>query len=375
MGRNRSRMVAAGLCVVLVLVAGAAYLYNNGSWWNLPSAGRDVSGYDERTDGYFTVVDENARTIFTTGHAVAVGDEFIGEDDTHYRVERVEGDMAYATTLGRLEALAPLPDYSALAQAASSSGAIGIYHTHSDESYIPTDGEASIPAKGGILSVGAAMAKKFEDLGLAVEHSTTPHDPHDAGAYDRSRRTATQLLKSRPLAIFDVHRDAGPAEPYLKDIDGREVAKAMIVIGRTNPKSSANLEFARRLKDEANKEFPGLVKGIFMGKADFNQDLSDRALLLEMGTEKVSREAAEAGVSLVASVVPNIVGGAAAPTGGTGKAIGWILGLAVGATFVYLWVATGSWEEMRAKILGWFGTGGVRIGGGSGEGDGQDGEG
>ena len=30
---------------------------------------------------------------------------------------------------------------------------------------------------------------------------------------------------------------------------------------------------------------------------------------------------------------------------------------------MYLWVATGSWDEMRAKIMGWFGSGGVRIGG------------
>ncbi|MGI6663499.1 MAG: stage II sporulation protein P [Bacillota bacterium] len=54
------------------------------------------------------------------------------------------------------------------------------------------------------------------------------------------------------MALFDVHRDAGPAEPYLKDLDGREVAKAMIVVGRTNPKMNANLDFARRLKDAVN---------------------------------------------------------------------------------------------------------------------------
>ena len=39
----------------------------------------------------------------------------------------------------------------------------------------------------------------------------TPHDPHDAMAYDRSRRTAAELLKKNPIALLDIHRDAVPA--------------------------------------------------------------------------------------------------------------------------------------------------------------------
>jgi stage II sporulation protein P len=214
------------------------------------------------------------------------------------------------------------------------------------------------------------LADSLKGAGVDAVHSTTSHDPHDAGAYDRSRRTAVQLLKERPLALFDVHRDAGPAEPYLKEVGGKEVAKAMIVIGRTNPKMNSNLDFARRLKDAVNKKYQGLIKGIFLGKADFNQDLYDRSLLLELGTEQTTREAAEAGAALIGGVVPQVIGASTgAPSGGTiGRSLGWILGLAVAGTFVYLWVATGSWDEMRAKIMGWFGSGGVRIGGERGDG-------
>ena len=172
-------------------------------------------------------------------------------------------------------------------------------------------------------------------------------------------------MKDRPQALFDVHRDAGPAEPYLEEISGQTVARAMIVVGRTNPKYSANLDFARRLMSAVNSKYPGLVKGIFMGKADFNQDLYDRSLLLEMGTEKTSKDSAEKGVSLIGGVVPSLLGAAAGPSGGsTGRSIAWILGLAVAGTFIYLWVSTGSWDEMRSKILSWFGSGGVKVGGG-----------
>ncbi|MGI6642763.1 MAG: stage II sporulation protein P [Bacillota bacterium] len=358
---KRNNRWVMGLLAIAVALGFLSYVYWSGGTRETAAPGD--SPYHERTDGYYTVVDESSRTLFTTGLTVSVGDEYIDENDGHYIIERIEGDVASARLVGRMEALPVLPILSAAAQ----DGVVAIYHTHSDESYVPTDGHHSRPGGGGIIQVGSAMAEKLEESGVKAVHDSTLHDPHDAGAYDRSRRTATQLLKKKPLALFDVHRDAGPAEPYLKDVGNAEAAKCMIVVGRTNPKMSANLDFARRLRDAVNKKTPGLVKGIFMGNADFNQDLYERALLLEVGTEKTSREAAERGVELVASAVPGLLGATSGPEGvgkGTGKAIGWVLGLAVAGAFVYLWIATGSWDEMKAKILGWFGTGGVRIGGG-----------
>lgn len=360
MNRGRIRRIIAVFIIVLATGTGV-YAYLNSK--SAPAAaGQTIGGSDERRGSYFTVLDESGKTLFTTGHMLHVGDEFISEDDTRYEVIRVDEDIALAKAVGRMEALPLLPVMGA--QIESGTGKVAIYHTHSSESYVPSDGTESRPGAGGILDVGASMANGLKKRGAEPVHSTTSHEPHDAAAYDRSRRTAVKLLRERPSALFDVHRDAGPAEPYLKDLDGREVAKAMIVVGRTNPKMNANLDFARRLKDAVNAEYPGLVKGIFLGKADFNQDLFDRALLLEVGTEKTSKEAAAAGAELIGSVVPKVIGATSgAPSGGAiGKSLGWILGLAVAGTFIYLWVATGSWEEMRAKIMGWFGSGGVRIG-------------
>lgn len=360
--RHANRLV--GVALILAICAGTAAYYMHIQRVN-PASETGASGLTERKGGYFSVIDENAETILTTGHMLHVGDEFISENDIRYSIERISGDVAIARTLGPAEALSLIPVGQAAAKDKGAKGTVGIYHTHTDESYIPTDGTDSTPGKGGVVSVGKAMADRLADKGVKVVHDTTPHDPHDAGAYDRSRRTAAQLLKQGPVALFDVHRDAGPAEPYLKQEGGREVARVMIVVGRTNPRMSANQDFARRLKDAVNSKYPGLIKGILLGKADFNQDLSQRALLLEVGTEKTSREAAESGVALIAGIIPEFLGIVGAPGGKTtGTAIGWLLGVTVAAIFVYLWVSTGSWEEMRAKIMGWFGSGGVRVGGG-----------
>jgi len=377
-----------GLAVVLLALLGSTAFYFLRYREASPVASAQ-EGHYERSLGYYTVVDESGRTVFTTGHAVFVGDEFIAEDDTRYTIVKVEKDVVTARAVGKVDALPPLPALGAqappgtlwerllcalnLSGGSPGRGSVAIYHTHSDESYVPSDGRDAIPARGGVLKVGSAMADRLDRSGLTGIHDVTPHDPHDAQAYGRSRRTASDLLrKYRPLALLDVHRDAGPPEPYLKQVDGKEVAKGMIVIGRQNPKMQTNLEFARRVKDAVNREYPGLIKGIFLGKADFNQDLYDRALLLEVGTEQTSRESAEAGASLIAGVIPSVLGatgpGALPESRGAGRAIGWVLGIVVAGIFAYLWVSTGSWEEMRAKILGWFGAGGIKIGGGRGGG-------
>ncbi|HHY11777.1 MAG TPA: stage II sporulation protein P [Firmicutes bacterium] len=366
------RMLAWALVLVVATAMGVAHLYRSIK----PASSETVMGHSERDRGYFTVVDETGKTVFTTGHLVSVGDEYIDEDDTKYVVISVSDDVATVRAVGRMEALPPFVPEPVLG-AAASSGAVGIYHTHSAESYVPSDKTESMPGKGGVMEVGSALADQLGKLGVKAIHDKTPHDPNDARAYDRSRRTATALLKKqKPLALFDVHRDAGPAEPYIKEIDGKDVAKCMIVIGRQNPKMQSNLEFARRLKDEVNSKYPGLVKGIFMGNADFNQDLFDRALLLEMGTERTSKEAAMRGATLIGSVISNVLPatgpGARPQSRGAGRTIGWLLGVVVAGIFVYLWISTGSWEEMKAKLLGWFGTGGIRIGDVDGAGGGAD---
>jgi stage II sporulation protein P len=364
-GRRRYLVVLALLAAVSV-AAGVTY-YRYVYVPPRPALATEIGGSDEaHGDQYFTVKDEGGKVIFTTGHMVNVGDEFISEDETRYQVVKVEGTGAAARSMGKMEVLVEFPPAVGAQAKNPGTPSVAIYHTHSDESYVPSDKSDSIPAKGGVLQVGSSLADALDKKGVKAVHSLTPHDPHDAGAYDRSRKTAVQLLRDRPQAVFDVHRDAGPAEPYLKEVSGQgTVARAMIVVGRTNPKMSANLDFARHLMNAVNSRYSGLIKGIFLGKADFNQDLYDRSLLLELGTERNTKEDAQEGIALVGSVVPSVLGAGAGPGGSaTGRSIAWILGLAVAGTFIYLWVSTGSWDEMWSKIMGWFGSGGVRVGGG-----------
>ncbi|MGE5654427.1 MAG: stage II sporulation protein P, partial [Bacillota bacterium] len=240
-----------------------------------------------------------------------------------------------------------------------------------DESYIKGDGADSKKGNGGILDVAAAFADALRQKGFNVVHSTAKHDPHDEGAYNRSRRTATSLLKQQPLAIFDVHRDAAvPPEQYVSKVDNQQVTKVRLVVGRQNPKRSVNDAFAKQLKAVGDKVQPGLIKGIFYARGNYNQDLSNKAMLLELGTEKNAKDDAEKGIAAFSNVVAATFSGTttpAAPGGstgtpsgggttrntsspGAGRALATIVGLVVLGGIGFLAISTGGFKEMGGKL-------------------------
>jgi stage II sporulation protein P len=242
-------------------------------------------------------------TIFQTGLAVHIDDRYISENNVEYVIVKIEGSEAQATIVQNENGATGNTNnedanhVSLINQAVPAVTAkathVVIYHTHSDESYIPTDGKASQPGEGGIFQVGDALTQTLENAGISVTHSKASHGPHDINAYHRSRRTVTQLLKEQPDAAYDIHRDSAPAKAYYTTINGTDSSRVMIVVGKSNPNMKTNLAYAKRIKAKADKLYPGLVRGIFMGRGDYNQDLYPTELLFEIGTEKVSKDLAE----------------------------------------------------------------------------------
>jgi len=323
---------------------------------------------------YITVVEEKLGTVIDkTGKVVYVGDEIINETNDHYRVVKVKGDKAFARRLGKASDVVwkdewDIAPVDAQPVQAKPKPLIAIYHTHSGESYVPTDGTADIPAKGGILKVGTAMADTLKNGGVSVLDDKTPHEPHDANAYHRSRRTAVNLLKQRPAAILDVHRDGVPdPDFYNKTIGDKNITKVRLVVGRQNPNMATNLEFAKRVKAYMDKNRPGLIKGIFIGRGDYNQDLSPRALLLEVGTHTNSRQRAQEGAAIFADAFPALLGiqtqapgaggaGGLPDIGGTSEGrsgwstLAWILGIVLVGGAAFLFLATGSIKGVKSKL-------------------------
>jgi len=333
---------------------------------------------DERNDGgYTSFVDNNGKEVYATAWQVQVGDQCLTADNRRYEVVNISGNTAYVKFIGQENLQSYLePEqrpsrgfYSLLMPriANAQGGKVAIYHTHSDESYVPTDGKESILGNGGIYKVGDAFATALQAKGLQVDHSMNKHDPHDNSAYDRSRRTVMQLMQKQPDAIFDVHRDALPEAAYRANINGEDVTKVQLVVGKYGPTGKQIEDYALRVKAASDQQHPGLVKGIFFAKGgDYNQDLHPRSLLLEVGSHTNTRAEAERGIALFADAVPTVLGATSGNPGNVGgttgfgskgsgmsgasKAIGWVVGLLIVAVAAFMLVSTGSFREAGAKL-------------------------
>ncbi|NLW46946.1 MAG: stage II sporulation protein P [Firmicutes bacterium] len=327
-----------------------------------------VQAENELSGDFVTIKDGRGKIIFRTAHRVIVGDQYLTSDNQLYRVIRNTGKTAVGKLVRkeRLEAesgtglRALLKDLLKLRAEVKSKGPIAIYHTHSDESYVSTDGKSSQKVNGGIIKVGETLTNAFEKKGIPVVHDKTAHDPHDALAYDRSRRTAVQLLKRGPSCILDIHRDAVPREEYSKIIDGEGVTKVQLVIGRENPNFQANNDFAKKVKAIVDNKHPGLIKGIFYGNGKYNQDLGPRTILLEFGTHTNSRESAERGAEIFAAAAGDVLYGTAGAgfvNRGSMKSLFWIIAALIGGVGLYLLLNRSGLENIGKEFTGAVGEG------------------
>ncbi len=371
---NKTRLkiyLAAGL--ILAAIASAAALNYKSGWMPAlkPLDFLDFTESCDHTAGYLVnIMDDDGNIISKVARGVAAGDEIIQSDGKHYRVTKVGGNYARAKLEGTdRQYLAYCEYYAKMAVpvttvARDGRNLVGIYHTHSAESYVPTDGSETIPFRGGIYRVGQSLANRLQKQNVNVSYDRTPHDPQDNNAYYRSRRTATRLLKDNPVALLDVHRDGIPdADYYKRNISNTPVTQLRLVIGRQNPNMRANLDFARRMMAFANKTHPTIVKEIFLARGNYNQDLMPTALLIEAGTHTNSGQEAANGVALFADAIPTVLGVAGAPggvtgaagTGGAWRALAWILGITLLGGGAFLVISSGGLKQAANRLSSYVG--------------------
>ncbi len=341
---------------------------------------------DELGSGYNTIVDENDQIILQSGLVLHVGDQYISEDNTLYEIVTIEGSLAKARYIDSEPTLSLEMELITVQGAADNNQPIiAIYHTHTDESYIPTDGNSTTPGQGSIMQVGDRFSSRLKEIGYKPLHSKTLHDPHDANAYQRSRRTFMKLLERQPAALFDLHRDSGPLASYKTTINGQDAAKILLVVGRQNQNQATTLQYAKKIKATADNTYKGLIRGIFMARGNYNQDLNPRSMLLEMGTQYNTREAAEYSAALFADILPSIIAPKPLPaspepaatdplisgtssdtktttenpaptvsdiqdSGITITSILSIIGAVLLGIIVYLYLSTGNWQEAKNKL-------------------------
>lgn len=267
---------------------------------------------------FYTIYDYDDKNtiILTKGDGVESGDKYISSDNKLYEI--VEVDDQKKVGYAKFENNVDMPKYkvkpkskhsSSVAKAATQK-TVGMYHTHNDESYLDADGTDSVYGEGGIHDVGAKLKSSFEKLGINVKYSETLHLPHNSGAYTRSQVTASALLNNNKLqGIFDIHRDSTPRSEYITEVNGTPMTKIRMVIGSANANFEENRDFAYAIKGYADSAYPNFIKDIYIGKGNYNQQLSPRAMLFEFGCEKIEKQYALASAPVLAKVLDVVLYG------------------------------------------------------------------
>ncbi len=315
-------------------------------------------------DCIYTLVNADGEVLTRRAARMYEGDEYISTDNRSYRVAFVDDERCIATAEEIGEAVIDEAAFASFLTAHAETDPSGddeklicMYSTHSDESYVPSDGASSLWENAGIYDVGNALKESLEAKGITVEYSEKSFLPHDADAYNRSRSTVEDYAKQVPDAIIDIHRDGVEAHEYETEVDGEDTSMVRLFVGRSNQNAAENKAFAQRLKAAADEAYPGLVKDIFIGKGNYNQELYPQAILLEFGTYEIEKEKAISATDYMADVIDEVLFGATAQaaTGeknaNASKGIAWAVGIAIVLAAIYALAATGklgpAWTKLK----------------------------
>lgn len=164
-----------------------------------------------------------------------------------------------------------------------------IYHAHASENYSPNPTHARSGTAGDIVEVGKTLAAALEERGVRTIHMTGVYDNPWRTAYESSAQAVAQMLEANPSIemVIDLHRDAVESRQTgiaTAQVAAVNTAKVLFTIGElNNPHVQANAAVATQIKDELERRYPGLSRGVRMFKQEANGHLHPNALEVHVG--------------------------------------------------------------------------------------------
>ncbi|MFC0274811.1 stage II sporulation protein P [Metabacillus herbersteinensis] len=179
-----------------------------------------------------------------------------------------------------------------------------IYHSHSWEAFAPLlknvenpDEANSSNEKVNVLAVGSKLSEELSKRGIGAEHDTTnvteglqerKWNYNHSYKYSRERVQEAIAGNNELNFLIDIHRDSQPKKITTTTIGGKPYARLFFIVGKEHSNYEQNLQLAKEINAKLEAKFPGISRGVFVkgksqGNGVYNQDLTDRALLLEFG--------------------------------------------------------------------------------------------
>ncbi|SHM05299.1 stage II sporulation protein P [Caldanaerovirga acetigignens] len=204
-----------------------------------------------------------------------------------------------------------------------------IYHTHTTESYMPSTAYNYQPRDQAfhtndlrftVVRVGEVLSSELNKLGVTVLHDKTVHDvPTYMYSYSNSLKTLEKVLKENPSiqVVLDIHRDAPVSDPQKAremttvKIENKYYSRIMFVVGTDktfpHPHWKENYKFALLLQKKLEELYPGITREIDLRQERFNQHVSKKALLVEIGSHGNTMEESMESARVLAKALSEVL--------------------------------------------------------------------
>ncbi len=196
-----------------------------------------------------------------------------------------------------------------------------LFHTHGTEAYKENvkKNYRSENVKNNIVGIGSIIAKNLINYGLEITHLKDYNDlPSYNLSYANSKKLVTKNLDpQKKNLIIDIHRDGADAESdYEKilesatrvKINNEYIATFSIIIGGENANIEDLKKIANTVKSVSDSLYPGLCRGVVIRDgAYFNQNISDYALLLEVGSNLNTVDEAKITADFLSEILCNAI--------------------------------------------------------------------
>ncbi|MFC0236145.1 MULTISPECIES: stage II sporulation protein P [Fictibacillus] len=177
---------------------------------------------------------------------------------------------------------------------------VHIYHSHSYEAFksLSKDGtyNSSNP-ETNIIAIGDLLKRDLEERGIGVSHDTSnigeklkSKNWGTGKAYIAARENVIDAISNNKSIqyLIDMHRDSQPKKVTTIEINGKQYGRLFLVVGKEHPGYEKNLVLAESMHNKINEKYPDLCRGVIIkdkneGNGVYNQDLSNKSLLIEMG--------------------------------------------------------------------------------------------
>lgn len=203
-----------------------------------------------------------------------------------------------------------------------------IVHTHTSESYTPSEKYNYIPSETdrsqdtnfNMVSVGREVYALLCEAGINTIHDESINDyPSYNGSYNKTLKLIESYTQKYPSIqiVLDIHRDAivksdGTKIKVSADVPGVDASQVMLVVGTdqsglSHPTWKKNMSFALKLQYKMNELYPTLARPVNLRKQRFNQHTAPGALIVEVGTNGNTLDEAKEGAKLFARALIEVL--------------------------------------------------------------------